>query len=95
MLARMWRKRNTPPLLVGLKACTTTLEISLAVPQKKMDIVLPEDPAIPLMVFFYMKILIKSYKKNFSKECECGFPYRQVCVKHMKNTIKRLGKSKI
>jgi hypothetical protein len=34
MLARMWRKRNIPPLLVGLQACTTTLEISLAVPQK-------------------------------------------------------------
>jgi hypothetical protein len=34
MLARMWRNRNTPPLLVGLQTCTTTLEISLAVPQK-------------------------------------------------------------
>ena len=34
VLARMWRKRNTPPLLVGLQAGTTTLEISLAVPQK-------------------------------------------------------------
>jgi hypothetical protein len=34
MLARMWRKRNTPPFLVELQACTTTLEISLAVPQK-------------------------------------------------------------
>jgi hypothetical protein len=34
MLARMWRKRNTPPLLVGLQVCTTTLEISLAVPKK-------------------------------------------------------------
>jgi hypothetical protein len=34
MLARMWRKSNTPPLLVGLKACTTTLEVSLEVPQK-------------------------------------------------------------
>jgi hypothetical protein len=36
--SRCWqgcgRKRNTPPLLVGLHACTTTLEISLAVPQK-------------------------------------------------------------
>jgi hypothetical protein len=30
MLARMWRKRNAPPLLVGLQAGTTTL----AVPQK-------------------------------------------------------------
>jgi hypothetical protein len=34
MLVRLWRKRNTPSLLVGLQACTTTLEISLAVPQK-------------------------------------------------------------
>jgi hypothetical protein len=34
MLARIWRKRNTPPLLVGLQACTSTLEISLSVPQK-------------------------------------------------------------
>jgi hypothetical protein len=34
MLAKVWRKRNTPPLLVGLQACTTTLEISLAMPQK-------------------------------------------------------------
>jgi hypothetical protein len=34
MLARMWRNNNTPPLLVGLQDCTTTLEISLAVPQK-------------------------------------------------------------
>jgi hypothetical protein len=34
MLARMWRKRNTPSLLVGLQACTTTLGIGLAVPQK-------------------------------------------------------------
>jgi hypothetical protein len=34
MLARMWRKRNTLPLLVGLQACTTTLEISLVVPRK-------------------------------------------------------------
>ena len=32
--SRMSRKRNTPPFLVGLQACTTTLEISLAVPQK-------------------------------------------------------------
>ena len=34
MLERKWRKRNTPPLLVGLQARTTTLEISLEVPQK-------------------------------------------------------------
>jgi hypothetical protein len=46
MLGKMWRKRNTPLLLVGLQAGTTTLEISLAVPQK---IGLPEYPAIPLL----------------------------------------------
>jgi hypothetical protein len=33
---------------VGLKAGTTTLEVSLAVPQK-IGMVLPEDPAIPLL----------------------------------------------
>jgi hypothetical protein len=33
-LSRMWKKRNTPPLLVGFPAGTTTLEISLVVLQK-------------------------------------------------------------
>jgi hypothetical protein len=48
MLARMWRKRNTLPLLVGLQTGTTTLEISLAIPQK-IDPEDPEDPATPLL----------------------------------------------
>jgi hypothetical protein len=34
MLERMWGKRNTPPLLMGMQAFTTTLEIILAVPPK-------------------------------------------------------------
>jgi len=34
MLARIWRKRNTAPLLVELQTGTTTLEISLEDPQK-------------------------------------------------------------
>ena len=34
----MWRKRNTSPLLVGLQIGTTTLEISLAVPQKTCNL---------------------------------------------------------
>jgi hypothetical protein len=38
MLARVWRKRNTPSLLVGLQAGTTTLEICLVVPQKIRNI---------------------------------------------------------
>jgi hypothetical protein len=48
MLARMWRNRNASPLFVGLQAGTTILEISLSVPQK-IGIVLPKDPAIPLL----------------------------------------------
>jgi hypothetical protein len=48
MLWRMWRKRNTPPLLIGLQAYITTLEITLVVPQKIRHILL-EDPAIPLL----------------------------------------------
>jgi hypothetical protein len=48
MLTRKWRKRNIPPLLVRLEAGTTTLENNLAV-LRKLDIVLPEDPAIPLL----------------------------------------------
>ena len=39
MLARIWRKRNTPPLLVGLQAGTTTLEICWRF-LRKLDVVL-------------------------------------------------------
>jgi hypothetical protein len=44
MLMKMWRKRNTLALLVGLQAGTTTLQISLAV--------LSVGPAIPLLVIY-------------------------------------------
>ena len=43
MLAKMWRNRNTPPLLVGLQAGTTTVE------NRQLNIILPQDPAIPLL----------------------------------------------
>ena len=43
----MWRKKNTPPLLVGVQASTTNLEINLAVPQKIGHST--EDPAITLL----------------------------------------------
>jgi hypothetical protein len=48
MLERMWRNRNTPPLVVELKAGATTLEISFWF-LRKLDIVQQEDPAIPLL----------------------------------------------
>jgi hypothetical protein len=47
MLARMWRKRNTPPLLVGLQACTLWKSVWQFL--KELDIILPEDPLIPLL----------------------------------------------
>jgi hypothetical protein len=46
MLARMWRKRNTDPLLVGLQTGTT--EINLEVPQK-IGNRSTKDPEIPLL----------------------------------------------
>jgi hypothetical protein len=47
MLAWMWRMRDTPPLLVGLQAVITTLEVWRFL--RKLEIVIPEDPAIPLL----------------------------------------------
>jgi hypothetical protein len=34
MWERMWRKKSTPPLLVGLQTGTITLGINVEVPQK-------------------------------------------------------------
>jgi hypothetical protein len=48
MLVRMWRKRNTPPLLVELEL-VQSLWKSVWWFLRKLDIVLPEDPAIPLL----------------------------------------------
>ena len=48
MLVRIWRKRNTPPLLVGLQAGTITLKNSLVVPQKTGHSTTTR-PAIPLL----------------------------------------------
>ena len=36
MLERVWRKRNLPSLLVGMKIGATTMENSVDVPQKKL-----------------------------------------------------------
>jgi hypothetical protein len=34
VLARMWSKGNTPPLLAGEQTCTANLEINMVVSQK-------------------------------------------------------------
>jgi len=44
----MWRKRNTPPLLVELRAGATTLEIILEVPPK-IGHSTTRGPTIPLL----------------------------------------------
>jgi hypothetical protein len=51
MLARMWRKRNTPPLLIGLQL-VQPLWKSVWRFLRKLDIILPEDPAIPLLSMY-------------------------------------------
>jgi hypothetical protein len=47
MLARMWSKRSTPPLQIGVQIHTATLKINMTVSQK-LGINLTEDIAIPL-----------------------------------------------
>jgi hypothetical protein len=48
MLVGIWRKRNTPLFLVGFQACIPLWK-SLLKFLRKLDIVLPEDPTIPLL----------------------------------------------
>ena len=48
MLERVWRKGNSPTLLVGMQTSTATMENSVEIP-KKLQIELPYDPAIPLL----------------------------------------------
>ena len=47
MLVRMYKMRNTHPWLVGLQAGTTTLVVWWFL--RKLDLVLPDNPAIPLL----------------------------------------------
>ena len=49
MLERVWRKGNPLTLLVGMKTSTATMENSVEIPLKKLQIELPYDPAIPLL----------------------------------------------
>jgi hypothetical protein len=49
MLARMWGKRNTHSLLVGMQASTTTLDNNMERLLRKLNTDLSYDPAIPLL----------------------------------------------
>ena len=48
MLERVWRKRNPITLLVGMQTSPATMENSVRF-LKKLEIELPNDPAIPLL----------------------------------------------
>ena len=63
MLAWMWSKRNTPKLLVGLQTFTATLKIWLLL--GKLEIALPQDPAI-LFLVIYPQNASPSHKDTFS-----------------------------
>ena len=54
-----WSKRNTPSLLVGMKTCTTPLEINLEILQK---IILLQEPVLST----YLKDVPPSHKDNCS-----------------------------
>ena len=49
MLEKLWRNGNPPTLLVGMQTSTTTMENSVEISFKKLEIELPYDPAIPFL----------------------------------------------
>ena len=55
VLARMWRKRNPPALLVGMYIGAATMENSTEVPQQT-KIRMPCDPEIPLLGIYPKKL---------------------------------------
>ena len=56
MLARIWVKRDTHTLVVGLQIGATTLESRMAIPQN-LGMETPLDPVIPLLGLYpkYLK----------------------------------------
>jgi hypothetical protein len=57
MLARMWRKRNTPSIVGGIASLYNHSGNQSGVSSKKLDIVLLEDPAIPLLGIYLEDVL--------------------------------------
>ena len=68
MLERMWRNRNTFTLLVGVYISAIIVEDSMVI-LKDLEIEIPFDPAIPLLVLYP-----KDYKWFCCKDtCTCMF----------------------
>ena len=65
MLARMWRKGNTFPLLVGMQTGAATVENSKEIPQK-LKVNLPFDAAIPLLeIYLNSNTSLKEHKHPY------------------------------
>ena len=54
MLERVWRKGNTPTLLVGMEICTTNKKKACRF-LRKLNIELPYDLVIPLWPYIWRK----------------------------------------
>ena len=67
MLERMWRKRNTFTLLVGVQISSTIWKTVWQF-LKDLEIEIPFDPAIPLL-----GIYPKDYNHSIIKTCTCMF----------------------
>jgi hypothetical protein len=68
MLERMWRKRNAPPLLVGLQTGVATLGKQSGGSSEKLEVDLPEDPAI-----LFLKIYPKDGQPCHGATCSTMF----------------------
>ena len=55
MLERVWRKRNSPIVLLQMQSRAATVENSMEVSQKKLKIELVYDSAIPLLGIYQKK----------------------------------------
>ena len=73
MLERVWRKGNPLTLLVGMQTSTATMENSVEIPLKKLQIELPYDPAIPLLGIYTEET--RTERDNVYSNVHCSTVY--------------------
>ena len=67
MLMKIWRKGNPPALPLEMKICTATME-KIMDSSQKLKLVLPYDPAVPLLRL-YLKKMKTLMKKDTRTQC--------------------------
>ena len=85
MLARMWNKGNTPPLLVGVQMCTATMEMSFS---ESWGLDLPQDPAYNSRE--YCQRMFHPITNTFVYPCFCGLIKSNLDAPPTKEWIKKL-----